>query len=528
MKKLIIFILICVPSGIFSQELSAVHGLQNNEINDSSVTSDMAFLGDDKAVFTTPIEGLTNNQFEYSNRILFNPNVMETNEDDLVLVKKNLLLEPDSYLGEGMVSFSKDKKTVFFSVNRKIKKNKRKNEQEVKTKRAVNLQLFKANVDENGEWVNMEMLPFSSTRFSTGQPFLNEDDTKLYFVSDGPESMGRTDIFVVDILKDGTYGKPVNLGPKINSREREIFPFIDKDNLLLFSSDVTNKHGELDVFVSRIFDNSVSTPLKLKGGLNIDKDDLVFNIDDESKKVNFSSIKQAGKGVEDIYAFVDASLIKIECQQEISGIVKNFDTQELLPNVQIMLFDENEKELGSFLSSETDASFSFTQSCNETYTLKGYLEGYLIGKQDIKTVNDLNAVPVEIVMNMSVDPGLDDDVIVAVTETKATEGHQEEVTIVETAQLTLTNEDSILSSTYNFNNDNQVFTVQIGAFIGKAQTDRYSEFSGLFNHVYKDGYNRYFSGIFESRSQALYYMELLKKNGYNDAFVIGLKGEERF
>ena len=36
--------------------------------------------------------------------------------------------------------------------------------------------------------------------------------------------------------------------------------------------------------------------------------------------------------------------------------------------------------------------------------MKGYLEGYLIGELDITTANDLNADPIEIVMNMSVDP----------------------------------------------------------------------------------------------------------------------------
>jgi len=73
-----------------------------------------------------------------------------------------------------------------------------------------------------------------------------------------------------------------------------------------------------------------------------------------------------------------------------------------------------------------------------------------------------------------------------------------------------------------------VYTVQIGAFHGNAEKDKYIQLSSMFNHVYKDGYNRYFSGIFESHEEASNYKELLKKNGFKDSFVVGLLGETRF
>jgi hypothetical protein len=527
MKKLIILILLCVPVGIFAQESPDVYNEKNDKINNSYADFNNPILGDNKVVFTSLNEGLTYNLNEYNGKTRVDPQG-EIKEDDWLLIKEDLLEDPNSYLREGMVSFSKDRKTVFFSANRKIKNSKRKNEKEVKIKRAVNLHLFKASVKENGEWVNVEMLPFNSNQYSIGHPALNQDDTKLYFVSDGPESLGRTDIFVVDLHEDGTYGKPVNLGPKINSREREIFPFIDNENLLYFSSDVRNKRGDLDVFGCKIFDNTISTPVKLKGPVNFEKDDFTYNFDDETPIEQFSSNKQAGKGVDDIYAFVDSSPINIECQQEISGIVKNVDTHELLTNVQIMLFDKNDKKLSSFLSNEMDASFSFRQSCNKAYKLKGYLDGYLIGELDIKTVNDLNAEPMEIVMNLSVDSGTESDLISDVPEAKDTEELQVGESTIENSQVVLLNKDTFLSSHYNFNSDDLVYTVQIGAFKGNVQTDEFIKLFNLFNHLYDDGFNRYYSGIFETHLEALNYMKLLKKNGYNDSFIVGLKGENRF
>ena len=525
MKKIMILILAGLPVGIFAQQSPEGYNLENNKINMIYAESETSFSSENEVVFSLANEGSIYNLDESNNKSLLDPYKGVIGEDDSMLNKEKLLKDANSYLGEGMVSFSKDGKTVFFSANRKIKNRKKKNEQEIKIKRAVMLRLFKASVNDNGEWINIEMLPFNSNKYSTGQPALNQDDTKLYFVSDGPESMGRTDIFVVDLHKDGTYGTPVNLGPKINSREREIFPFIDKDNLLYFSSDVHNKKGELDVFGCKIFDNTISTPVKLIGSVNIEKAKLAYNIDN---KENFSSNRQAIKEVDDIYALIDSSPINIDCQQEILGIVKNVDTQELLPNVKIMLFDRNDKEILSSISNEMDASFSFMQSCNSTYKLKGYLEGYLIGELDIKTVNDLNAESIEIVMNMTKAPDIEIDLIVNKTELKNTEDLQVELSKVEASQVVLSNEDVILNSYYNFSSNIQVYTVQIGAFQGNAQTHKYIKLSGFFNHHYNDGFNRYYSGVFESRLEAGNYLKLLKNSGYNDAFIVGLKGEKRY
>ncbi len=98
----------------------------------------------------------------------------------------------------------------------------------------------------------------------------------------------------------------------------------------------------------------------------------------------------------------------------------------------------------------------------------------------------------------------------------------------ETTQGIALKEDVKLGSNYNFNSAQEVYTVQIGAFQGKAETDKYIELSSLFNYQYNDGLNRYYSGVFASRAEAMNYLNLLKMNGFKDAFVIGLKGEERF
>ncbi len=80
---------------------------------------------------------------------------------------------------------------------------------------------------------------------------------------------------------------------------------------------------------------------------------------------------------------------------------------------------------------------------------------------------------------------------------------------------------------YNFDNNTAVFTVQVGAFQGKVQTNKYSKLTNLFNHRYDDGFNRYYAGMFETSVEARNYLKLLRKQGFKDAFIVGLKGNER-
>ena len=362
-------------------------------------------------------------------------------------------------------------------------------------------------------------MPFNSSQYSTGQPTLNQDDTKLYFVSDNPRSLGRTDIFSVDLYKDGTYGIPVNLGPKINSSEREIFPFIDTENVLYFSSDVANPKKELDVFATKVFDHSIATPYKLKTSAFTEKDDL-------------ASIKKTGKGAGEMYEIVAAIPVNkyFDCQQKISGVVMNADTRELLPNVKIELFDQENKNVISLRSGENDASFSFEQSCNTNYTLRAYHEGYSAGELKLKTINDPGANPLVVAVHLKAEQDIKMDPADELPEIKVSETAVPiEMSPVQTAPVEMSS-NAIDQRPYDFTSEDQVFTVQIGAFeVGvEARVQAYNNVTDLFNYKYKDGFNRYYSGIFATSAEAEKHLIEMKNEGFKDAFVVGLKGEKRF
>ncbi|MEC8833043.1 MAG: flagellar motor protein MotB, partial [Bacteroidota bacterium] len=145
---------------------------------------------------------------------------------------KQLEGEINSPYHESSATFTKDGKTVYFTRNNYLDGKKKRGK-----KRLVSLKIYKASLQEDGTWGNVKELPFNNDSYSTAHPALNPDETKLYFSSNMEGTLGASDIWYVDIRKNGTYGAPVNLGPGINTPERESFPFISDENHLFFSSD---------------------------------------------------------------------------------------------------------------------------------------------------------------------------------------------------------------------------------------------------------------------------------------------------
>ncbi len=402
MKKHLFLILLFFFTLGYSQETTpGEYTVQNVEINTKNSDFGTAFYGKGKVVFAAPKAGpmITKKVWADNSQPFLDLFVGEINEKGEIVHKQKMPGDINSKYHEGVVSFTKDMKTVYFSANNYVKKRK----QRTDSTGTNNIQIFRATVNENGEWSHPKLLPFNSTKFSTGHPALNLDDTELYFISDRPESIGETDIFVVTINEDGSYSEPRNLGPRINTEEREMFPFISDDNILYFSSDGYMGYGELDVYASKIFDNTVSEPISLGTPVNSKKDDFAYIIDDSKHEGYFSSNREGGKGDDDIYKFLVSPPLFIECNQEITGVTKDINTNQLLPGVLVQLFDVQGNELDSFLSKLTDASFRFEQPCDATYKIVGTLEGYLPEEIEIKTLNDLDLPPIEITMSLPPD-----------------------------------------------------------------------------------------------------------------------------
>ena len=329
---------------MYSQTTPGEYTVKNVITNTKYSDFGTSFFGKDKVVFASPKDNtvLTKKTWSGNNQPFLDLYIGTINEKGEIIGKQRVIGDVNNRFHEGVVSFTKDLKTVYFSANNYTENNKAKKD----STGIVNIQLYKATVKENGEWHDVVKLPFNSDEYSTGHPSLNKDDTKLYFISDRPNSIGKTDIYVVAVNEDGTYGTPKNMGPKINTEEREMFPFISDDNILYFSSTGHLGYGGLDVFASRIFDTTVSEPINLEDPVNSSGDDFAFIINDDKHKGYFSSNnRKDGKGDDDIYSFIAFPPLKIEGEQVISGVILDKVTQEFLPGSIVVLLDENGNEL---------------------------------------------------------------------------------------------------------------------------------------------------------------------------------------
>jgi outer membrane protein OmpA-like peptidoglycan-associated protein/tetratricopeptide (TPR) repeat protein len=171
------------------------------------------------------------------------------------------------------------------------------------TDRISKLGLYYAQYNDIKGWINVTPLPFNSYTYNVAHPSLSTDGKKLYFISDMPGSLGETDIYVSE-MKDSVWGDPVNLGPSINTAGREMFPFIEDQTKLFFSTDSRVGLGGLDIYSAFQSNDKWIYLTNLGTPINTTADDYGYVSDVSGKKGFIASTRVGGKGADDLYHFV--------------------------------------------------------------------------------------------------------------------------------------------------------------------------------------------------------------------------------
>jgi outer membrane protein OmpA-like peptidoglycan-associated protein len=132
---------------------------------------------------------------------------------------------------------------------------------------------------KDGEWSTMQKLnsPVNSV-FNESHASFSPDATVLYFTSDRKGGYGGTDIYKTVKNEKNEWGKPVNLGPLINSPYNEESPFVSSDGSnLFFSSQGHYNMGGFDIFCSSQDEKgNWLPPVNVGYPLNTTDDDLFF------------------------------------------------------------------------------------------------------------------------------------------------------------------------------------------------------------------------------------------------------------
>lgn len=274
-------------------------------------------------------------------------------------------------LHESTSVVNKDGTVMYFTRNNFFDGKKKKDEEGI-----IRLKIYSAE-RVNGVWTNITELPFNNDSYSVAHPMLSPDGKKLYFVSDMPGSVGQSDIFMTEIIGDGTYGPIINLGKNINTIGRETFPFITKDGVLYFSSDGHQGLGGLDVFATKITYNDYNQPVVNVGRpINSPLDDFSFIFNSEDKTGYFSSNREGGMGEDDIYGFVENEPLVLDCIQEVSGTVRDRISNEVLAGATVKVIDEENREVSSTIT-DSKGNYVLQLDCSKGNFVRASRDGYV-------------------------------------------------------------------------------------------------------------------------------------------------------
>ncbi|UMB52587.1 OmpA family protein [Lutibacter sp. A64] len=368
--------------------------LSNLSIN--TVFSDFApMYYNNKLVYASEIDS---SYSQTSNYKINKPLYFNLYLGDINYENKDVIMEGDfskvlnSKYHEATLSFSSDFKKVYYTRNNYVGNG-------ANDGKINRLKLYSATLVEGADgkkdWENIKELPFNSKEYSVGHPALSADGTKLYFVSDMPGTIGETDIFVVDILKDDVYSQPKNLGTKINTSGKEMFPFLT-ENKLYFASDGHIGLGGLDVFESNYSTNTVfETAINLGAPLNSVLDDFGYIVNEETNTGFVCSNRNSGKGDDDIYSF---ERIEIGvCKQFVEGYISNNLTGEKISNANVSLFSSEGDKLEE-IQTDINGNYSFQKeiSCNTEFILKVHKNGFDLKEKSFLTTDKSEKISIPI------------------------------------------------------------------------------------------------------------------------------------
>lgn len=300
-------------------------------------------------------------------------------------VSQNLVIKLNksinTRLHESTSAATKDGSIVYFTRNNFVDGKTIKDQEGI-----VRLKIFRAKF-KDGNFTELEELPFNSDEYSVANPSLSPDEKTLFFVSDMPGSYGESDIFKVAINNDGTFGPPENLGNTINTEARETFPFVTSEEILYFSSDGHPGLGGLDIFATRIKNKSYSGIVKNVGEpINSNLDDFTFIFKEDTKSGYFASNREGGLGYDDIYSFVENIPLELECQQIVTGTVRDKISNQVLVGATIKVISENNEEIAKTLTN-ANGDYKLMMDCNKGNFVRALTDGYVpaevyMGKSD--------------------------------------------------------------------------------------------------------------------------------------------------
>jgi outer membrane protein OmpA-like peptidoglycan-associated protein len=158
-----------------------------------------------------------------------------------------------------------------------------------------------------------------------GHPAISADGKFLVFALD--KGLNGSDLYVTSKISNSKWTKPTKLSSQVNTIKDEVFPVIDGDSVLYFSSDGKLGFGGLDIYKIAFKEGKIEGETQLLAKpFNTEADDYSVYFKDDLKTQGFVvSDRENGMGDADLYFFNSRIpwKMKLEIQNEKGELVAN-------------------------------------------------------------------------------------------------------------------------------------------------------------------------------------------------------------
>jgi OOP family OmpA-OmpF porin len=236
---------------------------------------------------------------------------------------------------------------------------------------------------------------------------LSNDNRAILMSLERDEGLGRKDIYVSFVNADGSWTRPKNLGPVVNSAADEGMPFLASDGVTLYyASEGFSGYGDMDMFLTRRLDDTWehwSEPQNLGPGLNTPGWDAYYTIPASGDYAYFISTEGSiGQG--DVFRVKLPETLKPKPVVLISGKVLDAKSHKpVRASIHYELLAQS-KEVGA-ASSNAQGKFKLVLPAGAVYGFHAEAKGYASVNQNLDLQNvstykeltqDLSLVPLEV------------------------------------------------------------------------------------------------------------------------------------
>lgn len=293
---------------------------------------------------------------------------------DMSSLKALEALINDPSVNEGSVTFSRDGTLMIYAKGNSGK-----------SSGTENVDLYFARY-RNGKWFTPRMLNINDDEFWDSCPSLTADAKTLYFASNRPGGFGGTDIYSAKLNRRGRWVDVRNAGPEINTAGNEMFPHVDENGTLYFSSDGHPGLGRLDIFTARRESGVIS--IENPGApINSTGDDFAMYMYDPVRGF-LSSNREGGMGDDDIYTFINDDPDLKLVNYFLTGVTYTTDesgAQIPLASTKVVLLDDEDNMVDEVFTG-TDGAYKFRVYTEEDYYLIGEKADYFTTRTSFSTV----------------------------------------------------------------------------------------------------------------------------------------------